>query len=138
MLKTHINTRSGSLSELLLHSLRSLGVTQITCLGDETLSPSFYQPGSLASFSKFCAASLSVEFRLLLSQLNHFESWVQNPALEETCMEYLASTDNKTDLIMFAMTKLKAGRKDMAVLALEKFKIMTFLQYCFVMQKDGA
>lgn len=37
-------------------------------------------------------------------------------------MEYLASSDNKTDLIMFAMTKLMAGGRDMAVLALEKYK----------------
>ena len=91
---------SGSLSELILHSLRSLGVTQLYCLDSKTLSPSFYQPGSLAPFSKFSSINLSVEFRWLLSQLNHFESWVQIPALEETCMEYLASTDNKTDLII--------------------------------------
>ena len=112
----------GSLSELLLHSLRSLGVTHLSCFEGKTLSPSFYQPGTLASFTKFCDTSLSDDFVWLLSQLNHFESWVQIPALEETCMEYLASSDNKTDLIMFAMTKLMAGGRDMAVLALEKYK----------------
>ena len=37
-------------------------------------------------------------------------------------MEYLAASDNKTDLSMFAMTKLMAGGRDMAVLALEKYK----------------
>ena len=44
------------------------------------------------------------------------------PAFENTCIEYLTTSTNKRDVIMFALHRLKAGDKKSAIYALDRFK----------------
>ena len=96
-------------------------VTQVPLPVTVCLSPSFYQPSCLGSFTKFLDPnSLEYfEFQLLKSQFNHFESWIALPEYELSCLSYLATSDRKSDYIKFAQNKLKNEDKVGAISVLE-------------------
>ena len=113
---------SGALSTLLLHGLHLLKVSQVPLPDSVCLSPSFYQPACLESFTKFFDSNSSAyyDFQLLKSQFNHFDSWIFVPEYEVACLSYLATSDRKADYIKFARNKLKNGDKVGAISVLEK------------------
>ena len=112
----------GALSCLVLQSLARLGATAIPHLFDQHLSPSFYQPDCLSLFSKFVSKDIATDFNKLLTQFNHFESLMLVPELEQACLDHLAHTQNKTEVLKLAVHRLKTGDVCATLQILETFK----------------
>ena len=116
------NLRLGPLSCLVLQSLIKLGVKAIPQLVDQCLSPAFYQPDCLSLFSKFVCKDAASGLSKLLSQLNHFEALLLVPEMEQHCLDHIALTHNKSEVVKFAMHRLKSVGISAAIDVLEYFK----------------
>ena len=112
----------GPISCLVLQSLIKLGAKAIPHLVDQHLSPAFYQPDCLALFAQFITKDIAIGFSKLLSQLNHFEALILVPELEQHCLDHLALTHNKSQVLKFALHRLKTGDLCAAINILETFK----------------
>ena len=81
-----------------------------------------YQPECLAVYSRVMKAQGGEDYSPLLSQLNHFDTWVQLPVFEPHCLAHLATSTKKSDFIKFAQHKLQTGDTASAIYILEKCK----------------
>jgi hypothetical protein len=54
--------------------------------------------------------------------MNHFNSWLQFPELEQQCIAHITASDSKSDIIKTAKHRLQTGDKVSAITILEMFK----------------
>ena len=113
----------GSLCSLILLGLGKMGVNILPKLMSTPLSPSFYQPECLSKVLSFSPSKeLTREIPRLLTQLNHFESWIQFPEYDQVCMKYLDACSNKGDVLKMTRHRLQSGDTSGAIYILERFK----------------